>query len=640
MNPAPAAVRGDSVSLDIYGSAQAQSPAHLTSYFVKPQFLFGIPPACNVFFPSQITQLGYEENYATQPTRMYFNDDSWTQFLNSRTNTPALQTAVRTALTVAHPEEVNLVLQHSLNDPKYNGKNLLVYPEEFYRGPVIDRRVMPRWFLFLKKAQDQGGTTNVETLSEDEQIDLLREVLPGDSARNIYRKYAAYEYAKERYSRRNGGIQMPFNPYPIAGFPCAVMDRRSTEVDVFGYVMNVQHTLSTRAMTTHVSFSYGRTFQEAFALLKKQVDLENLVINRERAAIARKINETGTPYDLRENMERVGPIAVAPAEPIREIRDVIQNFDRAEAFYQALLYRAQPPSADELTQQQEQAEIVRRADAEENFVIAPAALSTISETEVDQYLRNKDASFQYHKIIQLQKLSGKKEDIKITGIDSTTRIKLISIIDKMREGTATDSELTLIRNALVQPDLAQQGEVQDATLDQRLNVIEEEIQNTLTSTNITGDVSITPKQSARRLFSSYSSALFYNARPICTLDEYLLFLGESADPQGKTTPQTALANNASRTFPATFYERIRTYRPGPPADLPTTNISNTSVYTSPDGVYVVDLTSQDLEPVPATDGSENNVAGIPEDFPETSQDWDAVLLVYRNNVLNREPPGR
>ena len=134
-------------------------PKRIPNFFPKPQLLFGIPPSCNVFFPSQVKMLAYDENYATQPTRLYFNDETVTRLLNLQGNA---RDTVMNALTTAYPPEADAAnLQHKLF-PKFNGKNFLLFPEEFFKGPVMDRRDVPPWLFFLRQGE-LASKTSVET---------------------------------------------------------------------------------------------------------------------------------------------------------------------------------------------------------------------------------------------------------------------------------------------------------------------------------------------------------------------------------------------------------------------------------------------------------------------------------------------
>lgn len=727
MIPTPMAIQSSN-ELHSYGLAKARhtnkNPVHLANYFVKPQLLFGLPPACNVFFPSQITSFSYQENYTTQPTRMYFSDDSWLTYINQQTSDPGLQAVMRNALSVAHPEEVNMVMQDSLKNPGENGKNMLVYPEEFFRGPVVDKRSMPRWFTFLKEVTKENIDA-VATGTKDQQLKSAQDVLPGDGTRNLYRKYAAYEFAKEKYSRRNAGLHMPFNPYPVPGFPCAVFDQRHTQLDIFGYIMNIKHTLTSRTMTTDIGVSYGRTIKEAFSLLNRQVAIENAIVSRDKAAVYSAIKDASVDLkqSLVQEMERVGAISVAPAEPIREIRDRTQSFIRAEDFYRALFHGFIDPATNASSKSTEQTDVNRqtpeanadnysradknastladappveagalppdhagveltsRADASGNEILSSdpdlqpedkpvkviaddAAAQTPWSTGSDT---RKTAVFRYDQILQYVSAKGVEERIHMEGMDGTTRVAMRKIIGKMREGTASVDEINELNKTLTAP-IALEQDFENPSDDLLLELVyaEDYIQNMVTTTNIRGgNVDLAPTPEAAPLFTNFEAAMRYNARPICTLDNYLEFLDLNVEPESIHTPGSDLAAQASRTFPATYYERIRTYRAGPPAILPPTNMANSSFMTSPDGLWVIPLGSQSLtleELRAAQDARERTntpqavsntlmsgptivatvptISAIADDFPETSDDWDVVLKIYRENVLTRLSPGR
>ena len=295
MLPTPPAFVTNYESLENWGSpsrvvSSAERPICLGNYFVKPQICFGIPPACNVFFPSQIQSFAYNENFATQPTRLYFNEEVIMQLLDPRnTQQGAMPQLVRDALAVAHPEEVNAMMRQEALNPTsnwINGKNLLVYPEEFFRGPVLDRRPLPRWFFYLQEVRDPR-----DPAVNDPPLDTqaLRAVSGDDPARAIYRLFASYEFHKEKYAKRTGGLNLVFNPYPVPGFPCAILDRRVEPLDVFGYIMSVRQNMTSSGWSTSVSYSYGRTFQEAFQLMERQFTMEGIRAQQDRDAYHQEI---------------------------------------------------------------------------------------------------------------------------------------------------------------------------------------------------------------------------------------------------------------------------------------------------------------------------------------------------------------
>jgi hypothetical protein len=137
-------------------ASRAKAPLRMQNYFPKPQMLFSIPPACNVIFPSQLKTIAYEENYATQPTRLYFNDEVIAQIL--KVPTSGLRDSIMNALAIGYPPQADKNLQVSKTTPNLNNKNFLLYPEEFFKGPVMDRRPVPPWLFGIKQKENTKTT--------------------------------------------------------------------------------------------------------------------------------------------------------------------------------------------------------------------------------------------------------------------------------------------------------------------------------------------------------------------------------------------------------------------------------------------------------------------------------------------------
>ena len=116
---------------------------------------------------------------------------------------------------------------------------------------------------------------------------------------------------------------------------------------------------------------------------------------------------------------------------------------------------------------------------------------------------------------------------------------------------------------------------------------------------------IIPTTWRQAFFDSRDAALRYNWRPICTLDEYVIFLNSAA--QGVIP-----AFGHARSVGARFFERIQTYTP-PAADF---------------------------KPPVGSDGlSTSSVPGLTStNFPQTRAAWDDALIAYRNDVLYNKAP--
>jgi hypothetical protein len=278
----------------------AKEPLRLVNYFVKPQMLFGIAPSCNIFFPSMVKSMQYTEDYLNQPTRTYLND----QFLTSMLPQNAFTSA---ALTVGWPSEVNAVLKQKTGngdsataaDVVSNGKNVLVWPEEFYKGPVVRTAPMPSWFTYLK---NKDPANQVDDSAQTPRLVQLFEL------------YAKYEHLRSRYEKRGGAIDLVFNPYVVPGFPCVAFDERASSFDVAGYVMSVTQMFSHAGMHTSASYSFGRTLSEMME-------------------------------EMAQDIGRLGvTLGAGPADPIDSVREISQQPDNAEQFYNALFHgRAETP---------------------------------------------------------------------------------------------------------------------------------------------------------------------------------------------------------------------------------------------------------------------------------------------------------
>lgn len=882
MIPSPAAVKSDYTTLLPKGPTENELGAKfLASYFVKPQMFFGLPPACNVFFPPQISAYSYNENYITQPTRMYFNEEAILSFLssNSSQQTGALRGLMQDALTTGFPEEVDAAMRAVAQGASSNGKNLLVYPEEFFKGPVIDRRTMPRWFAFLQEAGQatsngangggdatttdgahaaDGDSNSVQNPGNDYQIrdleartdlfgasdavldvrdarftqtfqgvqlptwgqvvqgstrsrltqisanrpvgvveppavfpivppsagkvagngsagsffasranratgsprlhagidifgargaqvvsttggkvfkvtragdggppetddaqgnsvwirdttgakhrymhldsiaagisvgttvqpgtpigamgnsgdgrarasfpvhlhydvtstggyrlnftsklrdlregrqatttstqrqpaaappadtantgtralqnPLTSEANAGDTTRRLFNLYAAYEYYKERYSRRQGSVSMAFNPYPVAGFPCVTFDRRSSAVDTIGYVMSVRHTFSPSGWGTDVAFSHGRTLQEMFDLMRRTATLEasrlslrqgeilGAVVARGAAGAGSTSNDLEANRTLAEIGTPIGVIATAPAEPLDEVRAVIQDFDVADEFYKAVFYQGHAPGADAMSAEQQarvqaqadellvDVETARRIEAGATLTssdLTPARVTGLETTTSASFLPlEKRAVFYYPEVIDLVPYDGDRTSIRIEGSNSRTRGEIIRVVDKIRAGTATAEELQFFYAAtsyeITQPAAGQALSAETASL---LNAVELQQRTQAPTTNVRGDVTIVPRPGAEGLFSDYTTAMQYGGRPVCTLDEYVDFLGDDGLREGAVTPMVTSANRDGQIHPAHFYTRIRRMRQGPPEARPTRNTTATETVT-------------------------------------------------------------
>lgn len=144
------------------GTEKENTYGGLINYMVKPQCIFGIPPACNVIFPSMVKSYNINENYEQQPTRIYLGESYISSMVTSQASGDMTQMA-QDLLVTGYPGIVEQRMREYSANPKTNTRNFLIYPEELYRGPLSKHTNAPPWLYMLEKVgQSHTAATAVD----------------------------------------------------------------------------------------------------------------------------------------------------------------------------------------------------------------------------------------------------------------------------------------------------------------------------------------------------------------------------------------------------------------------------------------------------------------------------------------------
>lgn len=260
MIPSPPSVSVEQKTGIIKGpSVPGEKNNSIVSYFVKPQCVFAIPPACNVVFPSMLENFAFQENYLTQPTRMYMGESFISDVINQAKG-GMVSALSKSLLATAYPPELKARMLQLVQSPESNYHNLLLFPEEFYKGPISKSLSAPPWLYMLT----QQGT-------QPQDLDIASPL------GKLFDKYAEYEYYRSRFAERSGGVSMAWNPYIVPGFPIAVFDQRASSFDVIGYANTVSLSGSASdppRLSTSVGMTFVRTLPEFLGLVGRQTVLQ------------------------------------------------------------------------------------------------------------------------------------------------------------------------------------------------------------------------------------------------------------------------------------------------------------------------------------------------------------------------------
>lgn len=442
-------------------------------------------------------------------------------------------------------------------------------------------------------------------------------------AESVYQLYAKYEYFRERYARRSGSAQLAWNPYVVAGFPAMIFDHRSSRVDIVCYVTTVIDEMDANGRRqTSISFLYGRQLQEMFDLLAKQFSLGE------------------------------ASAGAAPAEPIRDVRKIIQSFARAEEYYRRVFYGgltlynkdasfdfrkivgyapevAGDPPVEIFVDGPEEAD-------QDDFAAAQAQLATLTQ-------QRGDLSSQIS-ALQAQLATNRQIIAEVFEIDPSDiehiveREEIESVLPTVDQQRVKASQ-AIVDNLTIQiPQL----QTRLAALDEQIRTRLAIVQSTQAAAgvvevthNLVGDREIVPLPAARPLFDSYEAAMRYAWRPICTLDEYIVF--HNAGGEGLVP-----AFSGPASLGAHYYERIRRLRP---------NTNDVLQPPGADGLAVAPVapdpqTAAQQGPVDPWSGQPAQAASATSaapglsysEFPQTRADWDKALIAYRTNVRTVKAP--
>lgn len=278
-------------------------PNRLLQYITKPQWLFGAPPMCNAIFPSMINSISFQEDYNAQPTRLGINDEMIVNMTNQSGNMAAIAT-LRGGYPLKYQQELDKKFGDGTSKGNVisSGKNFLIWPEEFYKGPRISQEVLPDWFGFLDdalKAEFSGQGKDTELAAKRKQLAF---------------SYAQYEYERQRGATRRGGVDMIFNPYIVPGYTGMIFSDVASNQNYFVYLTSVKHTLTKGNMQTSVGFTFAQTLDE----------LMHGVL------------------DAKKDKTELADLVAAPLNPIVEVSNVSQLLPNVETYFSKIFHQNSP----------------------------------------------------------------------------------------------------------------------------------------------------------------------------------------------------------------------------------------------------------------------------------------------------------
>lgn len=200
-NPAPAYFRvkagsGEDIRRVNLGDASdvKRGLGNLAQYIIMPEIYLSQPPRCNVILPPALTSFNYHDDFTMAPTRTMAMVSSI-----SRLGTDADVANLVAGKVVYAPSDV---------EPFIGQDGAVLTNEEKIRG-------------FIPNITHVSPAEVPETISDEQEVDDLLEHIVN------------YQHWMHNYATRYAAGTGPFNPFLVAGFPAAVIDRQ------FGFVVGM-----------------------------------------------------------------------------------------------------------------------------------------------------------------------------------------------------------------------------------------------------------------------------------------------------------------------------------------------------------------------------------------------------------------
>ena len=576
----------------------------IAQFITKPVSYYALPPACNAIFPCMIRN--WQMNLAIEdtPTRLYYDRRSQGRTLNIKSSKKGFADH---GTNVGYPATITRHAQDAQGTKK-SDLEVLVFPEEYYKGPNPVFREIDPLFFEIKKQENAGRIKKTDIVKpnliteEDrsipaDQLNLVGQALvksadKGNPEYALYVKKAQLDFIESRSAARTASASLVFNPYIMADFPCILFDSLDSGCHVIGFVAGVSHNLTQQQAVTQVNLAQVRTLKDT---------------------IIGAFNQ-GMEYPIH------------PMEPVTEVREVFQRMEPANLYYANLIYR-------------NSLEIDANSDYQKKFYAKQDAEAALRDFRQKQE-------------------EGASDDTSITELE-----KLTTAVSRARDdlnyssSTASNSVLNYLKLIGIRSLISPGEDVLplETVLGINKDLSTEEAKKTYTE--LLRGVIVPRSQRVQGFFEDIELAMAYVRRPVCTLEEYIDFYINTPSQLPGFTGQVAefiggrgRGTRGGRKFLdnipnfAPYYSLIREFVGGPgfePGSKVTEFTPGAS--TSPDSSAPPQQGFELRFRSGSTDGSTitekifavlepGKLAEISQ-LPDTAVDWQDLLLRYKN-ILN------
>lgn len=585
------------------------SKNRIVQHVTKPNTPYGLPPSCNAIFPCMVRNWNLGKQYGSMPTRVYYERASQGRKLNVKSGKKGYADH---GTHVGYPAKVTRHAQDA-SKLKTSSLEVLVFPEEYYKGPnCVFNEISPLLYE-IKKQENAGRLGEVESSKAEtvelfdkgipaDQVNYIQEALlkakaKGNSSYGLYVKQAQIDYVNGRTAGTSFSASLIFNPNIVAGFSSILFDSSETNCHMVGYVRQVTHMLSQGSSSTTVAFSNARSLR----------DMLTGIINQG------------------------GEYAMHPMEPLTEIREVFQVEEVANHYFGNLLYS----NSNEF--REHSSALVRAKESSDNLKALKQELEELEERVAKQMQEFGES----YLTSELDELKLKVEDAELEDvIDSAEPEENFNYVLNWKGLVKLKASIGANTEDKVEDINKYVGSNRDTNLskEEKRNIYKRLLRG-----------HIVPKEDFKDIFESLPIAMRFVSRPVCTLEEYIDFYKHAPDFISGASSITGGRGRGTRAGVryldsvnkmAKHYRLIREFVGGPGFEpgskiKPFKDTEATDkkpqpalelTYQTGEGGKIVTRVFADLR--------EGDTASV-QDLPDLAQDTQEVLLLYSDIISSR-----
>lgn len=228
-----------------------QTREQLKSFIFRPNIWFSPPPKCNVIYPHMFESLSVTRQMLRETTRLQlstFNQFYESVILNNYFFAPSFPDG-----------------NHIVNEGLGSVTKTIIMDHEVFTGIIPKMEKISEISFYAKQSGETSDLKTEYAAGTASDMQSAAASAEGSTITSYGSKVAHFNLLTHRYSARQGGVQGPFNPNLVCGFPAAIIqevppttERDLIEIKNGNRVESVNNKVAWLGMITSLTHTYDQ----------------------------------------------------------------------------------------------------------------------------------------------------------------------------------------------------------------------------------------------------------------------------------------------------------------------------------------------------------------------------------------------